>query len=66
MLLRKACNHPYLLEYPLTKQGDFRIDNDIVKASGKFMLLDRMLPELRKGGHKVGHSDEFKFKIFIV
>ncbi|XP_063163661.1 lymphoid-specific helicase isoform X2 [Candoia aspera] len=54
MLLRKCCNHPYLIEYPLdsvTKQ--FKVDEDLVKNSGKVLLLDRMLPELKKRGHKV-------------
>nr|XP_042706001.1 lymphoid-specific helicase isoform X3 [Chrysemys picta bellii] len=54
MLLRKCCNHPYLIEYPLdpaTQQ--FKVDEDLVKNSGKFLLLDRMLPELKKRGHKV-------------
>ncbi|XP_070608065.1 lymphoid-specific helicase [Erythrolamprus reginae] len=54
MLLRKCCNHPYLIEYPLdpvTQQ--FKVDEDLVKNSGKILLLDRMLPELKKRGHKV-------------
>nr|XP_020664443.1 lymphoid-specific helicase isoform X3 [Pogona vitticeps] len=54
MLLRKCCNHAYLIEYPLdpaTQQ--FKVDEDLVKSSGKFLLLDRMLPELKKRGHKV-------------
>ncbi|XP_066478719.1 lymphoid-specific helicase [Tiliqua scincoides] len=54
MLLRKCVNHPYLIEYPLdpvTQQ--FKVDEDLVKNSGKFLLLDRMLPELKKRGHKV-------------
>ncbi|NXJ05916.1 HELLS helicase, partial [Odontophorus gujanensis] len=54
MLLRKCCNHPYLIEYPLdpaTQQ--FKVDENLVKNSGKFLLLDRMLPELKKRGHKV-------------
>ncbi|KAK2155795.1 hypothetical protein LSH36_231g03027 [Paralvinella palmiformis] len=52
-LLRKACNHPYLISYPLTESDDYKIDEDLVTASGKFLLLDRMLPALKKGGHKV-------------
>ncbi|KAJ7324465.1 hypothetical protein JRQ81_017485 [Phrynocephalus forsythii] len=54
MLLRKCCNHAYLIEYPLdpvTQQ--FKVDEDLVKSSGKLLLLDRMLPELKKRGHKV-------------
>ncbi|XP_072883284.1 lymphoid-specific helicase isoform X1 [Hemitrygon akajei] len=54
MLLRKCCNHPYLIEYPLDcSTQEFKIDEELVKSSGKFLILDRMLPELRKRGHKV-------------
>uniref|UniRef100_A0A8C5ATG7 Helicase, lymphoid specific n=1 Tax=Gadus morhua TaxID=8049 RepID=A0A8C5ATG7_GADMO len=54
MLLKRCCNHPYLVEYPLdpaTQQ--FQIDEELVKCSGKFLILDRMLPALKKRGHKV-------------
>lgn len=54
MLLRKCCNHPYLIEYPLDPATqDFKVDEELVNSSGKFLLLDRMLPELKKRGHKV-------------
>ncbi|XP_069466693.1 lymphoid-specific helicase [Ambystoma mexicanum] len=54
MLLRKCCNHPYLIEYPLDPATqDFKVDEELVTNSGKFLLLDRMLPELKKRGHKV-------------
>ncbi|KAL3831416.1 hypothetical protein ACJMK2_023167 [Sinanodonta woodiana] len=54
MQLRKCCNHPYLLEYPLElKTGQFKIDENLVKVSGKMMVLDRMLEALQKRGHKV-------------
>lgn len=53
MMLRKCCNHPYLLEFPLTESGEFRVDEEIVSCCGKVMLLDRMLPALIKQGHKV-------------
>ncbi len=52
-MLRKCCNHPYLLEFPLTQEGEFQIDEKIVSCCGKVMLLDRMLPALIKQGHKV-------------
>ncbi|TYZ66168.1 hypothetical protein PybrP1_006751 [[Pythium] brassicae (nom. inval.)] len=48
MQLRKVCNHPYLFQV----QG-YPIDFDIVRASGKFELLDRMLPKLQAAGHRV-------------
>ncbi|KAM5236465.1 lymphoid-specific helicase [Ctenodactylus gundi] len=54
MLLRKCCNHPYLIEYPIDPvTQEFKIDEDLVRNSGKFLILDRMLPELKKRGHKV-------------
>ncbi|XP_073691275.1 lymphoid-specific helicase [Garra rufa] len=53
MLLKRCCNHAYLIEYPLDSSGEFKIDEQLVAASGKFLILDRMLPELKKRGHKV-------------
>ena len=53
MQLRKCVNHPYLLEFPLTADGDFKIDEEVVTCSGKMLLLDRMLPALLRDGHKV-------------
>ncbi|MEE6488121.1 hypothetical protein FKM82_015135 [Ascaphus truei] len=54
MLLRKCCNHPYLIEYPLDpKTQEFKVDQELVNSSGKFLLLDRMLPEMKTRGHKV-------------
>ena len=51
-LLRRCCNHPYLIEYPMDN-GQLRVDESLVTACGKLMLLDRMLTELKKNGHKV-------------
>ncbi|KAK7280168.1 hypothetical protein RJT34_25230 [Clitoria ternatea] len=50
MQLRKCCNHPYLFvgEYDMFKRKE-----EIVRASGKFELLDRLLPKLRRAGHRV-------------
>ena len=44
--MRKVCNHPYLFlnEYP--------IDENLVRVSGKFELLNRMLPKLKAAGHR--------------
>ncbi|GAB2266574.1 Probable ATP-dependent DNA helicase chr12 [Dionaea muscipula] len=49
MQLRKCCNHPYLFV------GDYNIwrREEIIRASGKFELLDRLLPKLRRAGHRV-------------
>lgn len=54
MLLRKCCNHPYLIEYPLNPMTqEFKIDEELINSSGKFLILDRMLPEMKKRGHKI-------------
>lgn len=47
MELRKVCNHPYLFLH------EWLIDEDLIRVSGKFELLDRMLPKLRSAGHRV-------------
>ena len=54
MDMRKTCNHPYLMEYPLTEDGNFyRADEDMIDICGKLKVLDQMLDELAKHGHKV-------------
>merc|ERR1719412_2487794 len=53
MDMRKAVNHPYLIEYPLTEDGGFyRSDEDMVTICGKLRVLDQLLDELQKRGHK--------------
>ncbi|XP_041646197.1 lymphoid-specific helicase [Cheilinus undulatus] len=54
MLLKRCCNHPYLVEYPLDPATqEFKIDEQLVQSSGKFLILDRLLPALKARGHKV-------------
>lgn len=51
MQLRKCCNHPYLfLEGTLYNMYQ---KDEILRASGKFELLDRLLPKLQKTDHRV-------------
>lgn len=50
MQLRKCCNHPYLF---LGAEYNMRRSDEIIRASGKFELLDRLLPKLQKAGHRV-------------
>lgn len=44
MQLRKVCNHPYLL--PHAEPSPYYIGEHIMHASGKFIVLDRLLNEL--------------------
>ncbi|CAI4226575.1 unnamed protein product [Auanema sp. JU1783] len=57
MELKKCCNHPYLfpkasLEAPKLKNGMYEGVN-LIKNSGKFILLQQMLRKLKNGGHRV-------------
>ncbi|KAL0993055.1 hypothetical protein UPYG_G00102670 [Umbra pygmaea] len=60
MQLRKICNHPYMFQQieesfseHLGFTGGVVSGPDLYRASGKFELLDRILPKLRATDHKV-------------
>ena len=66
MELRKCCIHPYLLngaeeqiqEDYRTRKQDFHDDEDLyfkslTNSSGKMVLLEKLLPKLKAGGHRV-------------
>ncbi|MCO5585700.1 hypothetical protein L7F22_039636 [Adiantum nelumboides] len=50
MQLRKCCNHPYIF---LNHTYNIYRKDEIMRASGKFELLDRLLPKLQRTGHRV-------------
>jgi SNF2 family DNA or RNA helicase len=54
---RKVCNHPFLFGDLLDSAGNSISDEArgkmLISASGKFELLHRMLPRLKKEGSKV-------------
>ncbi|XP_054721723.1 lymphocyte-specific helicase-like [Uloborus diversus] len=66
MILRKICCHPYLLSYPLTNSLEYKVDIELVKNSGKFLVLDVMLPALKERGHKVILFSQFTSLIAIL
>uniref|UniRef100_A0A671YHR7 SWI/SNF related BAF chromatin remodeling complex subunit ATPase 4a n=1 Tax=Sparus aurata TaxID=8175 RepID=A0A671YHR7_SPAAU len=60
MQLRKICNHPYMFQHieesfseHLGYSGGIVSGPDLYRSSGKFELLDRILPKLRATDHKV-------------
>uniref|UniRef100_A0A8C2UAX9 Chromodomain helicase DNA binding protein 6 n=1 Tax=Coturnix japonica TaxID=93934 RepID=A0A8C2UAX9_COTJA len=64
MELRKCCNHPYLINGAEEKiLEDFRKTHSpeapdfqlqaMIQAAGKLVLIDKLLPKLKAGGHKV-------------
>nr|XP_057909683.1 chromodomain-helicase-DNA-binding protein 4 isoform X2 [Doryrhamphus excisus] len=57
MDLKKCCNHPYLFpaaatEAPKLPNGMYE-GMSLTKASGKLMLLQKMMKKLKEGGHRV-------------
>ena len=57
MELKKCCNHPYLfakasLEAPKLKNGMYE-GAALIKNGGKFILLQKMMRNLKDGGHRV-------------
>lgn len=52
-LYRKIVNHPYLVHWPKAPNGYLEINEDLLKTSGKLLVLDAMLKKLHAQGHKV-------------
>ncbi|XP_046992487.1 ATP-dependent helicase brm-like [Schistocerca americana] len=60
MQLRKLCNHPFMFQHiekaycdHIGYQGTVVTGPDLYRASGKFELLDRILPKLKASNHRV-------------
>ncbi|XP_014487860.1 PREDICTED: lymphoid-specific helicase-like [Dinoponera quadriceps] len=53
VMYKKIVNHPYLVHCPLDSAGLPKIDEDLVKSSGKLLVLDAMLGKLKAQKHKV-------------
>lgn len=60
MQLRKICNHPFVFEEVERVINPYKISNELLyRVSGKFDLLDRILPKLRATGHRVSLMRSF-------
>jgi len=60
MQLRKLCNHPFMFQHIEEAYcthagftGGIVTGPDLFRASGKFEVLDRILPKLKVSGHRV-------------
>lgn len=57
MQLKKIANHPYLVHMPLIpRTKNILVDENIVKVSGKFQVLDAMLTKLKQRGNQVKYN----------
>ncbi|KAF8327701.1 SNF2 family DNA-dependent ATPase [Amanita rubescens] len=67
MQLRKVCSHPFLFDWPLDpKTKEPILGRELVNASGKMMVLNRLLRELLKRGHKVLIFSQFTTMLDII
>ncbi len=66
MQLRLLCNSPHNFYNPWIYEDDAEVDETIVTASGKMLLLDRLLPALFARGHKVLIFSQFKTQLDIL
>ena len=64
--LRLVCNSPHNFYNPWSVDNGLPVDESIVTASGKMLLLDRLLPALFKRGHKVLIFSQFKTQLDIL
>lgn len=54
MQLRKICNHPFVFEEVEDVLNPSRMTNNLIwRSSGKFELLDRVLPKFKATNHRV-------------
>jgi len=71
MQLRKCCNHLFLLngveeEFRANEKENVAEGDFLAKASGKLVLLDKLLPRLRVEGHRVLIFSQFKIMLDIL
>lgn len=64
MQLRKACSHPLLFTDPTEPLPE--TTEELVDASGKMMLLERLLDELFRTKHKVLLFSQFTTMLDII
>ncbi|KAI9508710.1 P-loop containing nucleoside triphosphate hydrolase protein [Russula earlei] len=67
MQLRKVCSHPFLFDWPLDpRTHEPVVDEQLVDASGKMMVLERLLDALFERGHKVLVFSQFVTMLNVI
>ncbi|KAK9840665.1 hypothetical protein WJX81_008358 [Elliptochloris bilobata] len=66
MQLRKCCNHPYLFPGAEPDFDGHSTGEDIVEASGKMGVLDRMLRKLKERGHRVTLFSQYNRMLDVI
>ncbi|KAK0523643.1 putative ATPase [Tilletia horrida] len=67
MQLRKICCHPFLFDWPVDREAGMKVVNeDLIHASGKMLMLNRLLDALFARGHKVLIFSQFTTMLDII
>jgi ATP-dependent DNA helicase len=67
MQLRKVCSHPFLFDWPQDpRTNQLVVDEQLVDASGKMMVLERLLDALFARGHKVLVFSQFVTMLDVI
>ncbi len=67
MQLRKVSNHPFLFDWPVDPTTDeYVVNDDLVNASGKMLLLQRLLDALLVRGHRVLIFSQFTTMLNVI
>lgn len=67
MQLRKVCSHPFLFDWPTdAKTREPILNEELVTASGKMLVLDRLLDALFATKHKVLLFSQFTTMLDII
>ncbi len=67
MQLRKVSSHPFLFDWPRSEDtGEYVVNEDLVNASGKMLLLNRLLDALFAKGHKVLLFSQFTTMLDVI
>ncbi|KAL9932782.1 hypothetical protein V8E36_008481 [Tilletia maclaganii] len=67
MQLRKICCHPFLFDWPVDRNAGIKVVNeDLIHASGKMLMLNRLLDALFARGHKVLIFSQFTTMLDIM
>jgi ATP-dependent DNA helicase len=66
MQLRLVCNSPHNFFNPWPVDLGLKVDETLVTASGKMLLLDRLLPSLFARGHKVLIFSQFTTQLDLL
>lgn len=67
MQLRKISNHPFLFDWPVDEDtGSYVVNEDLINASGKMLLLNRLLEALFARDHKVLLFSQFTTMLDVI